>query len=342
MQGVKVFDSYTLTNRKLPINYHEMIERETIVLKYFKFGETTLYNIKKAYVTPFGVVIHKHKIVKESLCDYNANINNINTYIKKRVLRKVKKSNGQVVVFFNPFYINYYHFIAECITRLLSVYDKKEHVQPIVLSSSPKYVFSFLELLGYKNIITIEEDEILYCEDIILPSQTTVVHKQNPHIINLLSKILRKNVETIKHKFSDFKNIYISREKAIYRKVLNETDLLNAISRYDFKIVNFEDYSLLDCIAIMSNADCLLGVHGAGLTNMIFMDSQKLIIHLIHEGHHDPSFYNLATAMQHDSIFIQGRGEYADPRGVCYDSFFVDIPKVLEYLEENLLQQLPN
>jgi hypothetical protein len=66
---------------------------------------------------------------------------------------------------------------------------------------------------------------------------------------------------------------------------------------------------------------------------MIFMDKGKLVFHLIHEGQFEDTFYNLATAMDHESVFIQGTAENKDARGVCYDNFEVDLEKLETYLK---------
>lgn len=69
-------------------------------------------------------------------------------------------------------------------------------------------------------------------------------------------------------KISD--RIYISRQKARCRRVCNELAILPRLCGAGFKIVVCEDLSLADQVKLFINASCVLGPHGAGLTNMIF------------------------------------------------------------------------
>ena len=328
------FESYELINRPKPWNYDEMVGRHWIVGDEFRFGPTYLHELDNVYVSPYGVVYKNHQVVKESLSDYNSGIRHMPTYLKKLVLGKVMKVKGTSVAFFNPFYANFYHFTAECLTRLYCVYDQRESVQVLIHKDSPDFIESFARMLGFRHLVRIGDDEIAYCEKLLLPGQTTKVHKQHPTIIDAISSRLREAVSSDKGDYSDYRRIYVSRAKASYRKVTNEAELVTLLDKYGFKTVNFEDHSIEERISFMKNVDVLMGIHGAGLTNMLFMDKGKLVIHLIHEGQHEDTFYNLATAMRHDSVFMQGKAENKDDRGVCYDNFEVDLEKLEGYLKK--------
>jgi hypothetical protein len=73
-------------------------------------------------------------------------------------------------------------------------------------------------------------------------------------------------------------NIYISRKNAKRRKILNENSILNILERYDVVSYIMEDYSYIEQICIMKNVKVVFGLHGAGLTNVNFMQSGGKVI----------------------------------------------------------------
>lgn len=66
------------------------------------------------------------------------------------------------------------------------------------------------------------------------------------------------------------KRIYISRQKATGRRVVNEKHLESLLHEFGFEIFVCEQLSLAEQIQLFSNAEAIIGPHGAGLTNMIY------------------------------------------------------------------------
>lgn len=64
--------------------------------------------------------------------------------------------------------------------------------------------------------------------------------------------------------------IFISRNKAFTRKILNQDEVDTVLEKYDFKTVFLEDFRFAEQVAIFKNANAVIGVHGAGLTNILF------------------------------------------------------------------------
>ncbi|MEA5516182.1 glycosyltransferase family 61 protein [Nodularia sp. UHCC 0506] len=66
------------------------------------------------------------------------------------------------------------------------------------------------------------------------------------------------------------KRIYISRQKAKARRVVNEELLEPILNEFGFQILICEQLSLAEQVQLFSSAEAIAGPHGAGLTNMIY------------------------------------------------------------------------
>jgi hypothetical protein len=174
----------------------------------------------------------------------------------------------------------YYHWIAEILPR---IWMAKEHLDSC-LFAVPDYflekwpfVMDYFNLLGIKNLLILKNNESYFIDTIIMPTRAgeTFFRQTEP---------LEKGVLWLKEeslKISDKKlgkRLYISRDKANYRKVLNEKEILPILEKFNFERVFLEDYSLADQISICSNAEVIIGIHGAGLTNLLFLNNHTKLI----------------------------------------------------------------
>ncbi|KAJ8258554.1 hypothetical protein COCON_G00175660 [Conger conger] len=70
-----------------------------------------------------------------------------------------------------------------------------------------------------------------------------------------------------------------------YRRILNQQELINALKTvpsFEVKLVDykFKDISFLDQIRITHNSDIFIGMHGAGLTHLLFLPDWAVIFEL--------------------------------------------------------------
>ncbi len=64
--------------------------------------------------------------------------------------------------------------------------------------------------------------------------------------------------------------IYITRENADYRKIINEYDLVKMLKNDGYEIINTNLYEIKDQIKIFSRAKKIISAYGSGLTNIVF------------------------------------------------------------------------
>jgi capsular polysaccharide biosynthesis protein len=113
--------------------------------------------------------------------------------------------------------------------------------------------------------------------------------------------------------------LYISRRLAGRRKVVNEEELLVILQRYDFRVFYPEQHGFLEQVAIFSRVKWLVGEHGSGLTNLLFMAPGSAVLELHKDrtnelDHPSPLFWYMADALgihyYHQSCVTVGREDY--------------------------------
>ena len=101
------------------------------------------------------------------------------------------------------------------------------------------------------------------------------------------------------------KKVWISRQKANKRKITNFDEIKPILEKYNFAVIEFEDFSFKDNIIRAHNCEVIGGVHGAGLTNMIFMKKKSKVIEIRSDGDDSNNcFFSLASDMEHDYFYF--------------------------------------
>lgn len=77
--------------------------------------------------------------------------------------------------------------------------------------------------------------------------------------------------------------VYITRNKAKYRKVQNEQEVIDFLSPQGFSVIDFDDLSFWEQVALMKEVKEFVSIHGAGMANLVFAQTQIHVIELLHK-----------------------------------------------------------
>ena len=77
------------------------------------------------------------------------------------------------------------------------------------------------------------------------------------------------------------RRLYISRAGANKRKVVNEQELIEALAALGFESIEAESLRLADQARLFSEAELVVGAHGAGLTNILFAAPGTRVIEIL-------------------------------------------------------------
>jgi hypothetical protein len=108
-------------------------------------------------------------------------------------------------------------------------------------------------------------------------------------------------------KVTSKKIIYVSRSKAKYRKLVNEVELIKILKKNGVEIYNFDNLSLTEQIKIAKETYLFISIHGAALTNMLFMNKSQNILEIRHpDSEIQNCYFSLASALKHNYFYFLG------------------------------------
>jgi capsular polysaccharide biosynthesis protein len=119
--------------------------------------------------------------------------------------------------------------------------------------------------------------------------------------------------------------VFISREKAKWRRLVNEKECLRMLQRLGFQRRFMEELSFEDQIGAMRQASVLVAVHGTGLANMMFMPQGAHVVEISSAAFPNPQFYALAVSLELNYWLVMGRSEGRRP---AHDDIWVDLAEL--------------
>ncbi len=130
------------------------------------------------------------------------------------------------------------------------------------------------------------------------------------------------------------KKIMISRRNSHWRRLLNEDELRVVLLDYGFECVALEELSFLQQMELFQEASCVIGVHGAGLANVVFCRTNTAVLEIGSQDFPNAEYYRLAA-----SRGLRYRWIEATPSldaAVGYRDLRVDINAVVESIKANI------
>lgn len=199
-------------------------------------------------------------------------------FLLSRVKRLPTTRTNKVVCPLIPRYRNYYHWIVGTVPKIRYVekYQEKtgESVTFLLPHSPPQWIQETISLLGYST-----EQFLIAQESTYEPSRIVIPPHPFPGEKGDYRWIRQRVFDSldIKGNQNSNKRVYISREKAIGRRVVNEDILMETLSDYGFKKYHLEDRTVEENVRLFSSADMIVSPHGAGLTDIIFADDCTVV-----------------------------------------------------------------
>lgn len=329
-QPLKIHNGQTIV-RKHPVN---LIARDTPQFNHAfpdEIPPTYLLELKRAHILKDLIfTISPLSFYNDHTCR-----NPVKSGVKfKRLLRLLYPSHKikSGVWIGEEWGAEYYHWFVDALPRLMSVIDRMKPDTKLLLPDyyrSRSYIPASLEILGV-DAYYFNRDKHQVVNELLLPSFTAPFGKFNTQYIKMVRERLAIKGNTATDK------IYISRAKARIRRIKNESEVQTVMEAHGFRTYYLEDHSLRDQLDIFSRAKVIAGLHGAGLTNMLFAPSGAQVLELRNEGelgyYH---FYHLASDLDLSYYYLQCKGDTKDTYRVNVTVDIAMLEKTLSLMECN-------
>lgn len=193
---------------------------------------------------------------------------------------------------------NYYHWLIDTLPRLLRVqgtYPQHLLLLPAQLPPrhTPDYVTQSAKAFGFSHFFPLNTRQLLHAQQVIVPELTAESLYQDPVLIRQVRETLLAKLHLTRS--GRQRRVYASRSTQSVRRVANEDELLPLLLAQGFEIVHFEKLSFLEQVSLLHETSIFAGVHGANMTNLLFLPPGAAVVELLSAAHGDLCYFRLAS-----------------------------------------------
>lgn len=224
---------------------------------------------------------------------------------------------------------NYFHWMTDCLPRLWLGLQEGRSDKVILMESFKNlpYVTQSLDLLGIQPVY-FKSGENLWVKNLVLTGRTA-----NFTNFNLPLTQLTREKLSVKSAVSPFRKVYVSRKLAPKRKVYNELEVELLVRKKGYEIIYMEKMSLKEQLTLMAETRILVSLHGAALTNMLFMQEGQTVVELRNQNDDKTNcYFNLASALGIRYFYTLNKGDSANSISSDFTVDLFALEKVLDEL----------
>lgn len=232
-------------------------------------------------------------------------------------------------------YTNYYHWFAEWLPRIVLALEEGLPAQSILLPPLVnQWAEDSLRLLGINPGRLPEDGDAWRVGRLTFVGES--VHHGPAHravMQRLSARMILPDGQ---------KKIWISRRDAQHRRLLQEADIEAWLAGRGWEIVQMERLDLETQLKVMAGARALAGVHGAGLTNMLFVQRPIAVLEIGLNERPSPEYYHLASCLGHSYWYVSARSA-GRHRSLLHDDIIAPVDEVKKAVSEleTFLEQRP-
>ncbi|AFM04307.1 hypothetical protein Fleli_1917 [Bernardetia litoralis DSM 6794] len=305
---------------------HEL-EKQLPSIHVLKLSNTYLVNgylVKIAGFKNYNSYTHTYSISKKRI------ILNFAKVILSNLLSKTKHIENAIFATDN-WSDGYFHWLTDVLPRTLVAKKSNTNNNAELLLPKKLEGYDFAKITGKKlhqKLYFYEKNQVYQIKEIILPSHIANSGNYDKELMQEIRKLF-----TSPQKVQNLgKKIYISRQKSRFRKINNEDEVQQLLKKYNYETHYFEDYNFEKQIELMQQTTSLIGLHGAGLTNMLFMNPNTKILEIRNqEDKHNNCYFSLASDLDIDYYYLLSEGDSSHTHTVNIE---VNIRK----LEQSILE----
>lgn len=245
--------------------------------------------------------------------------------------------------------VNYYHWVLEILSQLQFVHELPSQYAdyPVLMSGNSQHIpaiKALIEAIGIDRPIVFLKNIVSYCVTDLL-----LISAPNNYITNFKGSAYG----LAEYSFARPESIMFLREKALslsagvacnalpkrvflgrkgFIRPYNQTEVFALLEPAGFVCIYMEELSIQRQVAIMANAEVIIGPTGAAWTNIIFASAgAKSLCWMANEVGAVSCFSNLAAIVGVDMEYITYSANTSDTREIYYKEYAVDAQAVASW-----------
>lgn len=228
----------------------------------------------------------------------------------------------------------YFHWMHSILPKLglLSEFSSTNRMRSLcrVIAPFQKQTLDMLQL-DQRHLMGIGAEDAMFCPQLYYA--TPMVRNgdfwRRPRFV---SDFLRAFGDHVAPTHSQVPYLYISRQDAGVRKILNEEQIIETLRQRGFYSVELAKLSLADQVTLIKGAKVIVGGHGAGLANISFAPQDCKVIEIISPSRLWPTYRAIAARGGQPYGFVLAEASDDPVNG----HFTVDVDKVMRTLDQML------
>jgi len=200
---------------------------------------------------------------------------------------------------FNRHWANAGHWISDCVPAISS-YDslasayREDGSNPVILVPplNPRMLRS-LQLIGIdpESVKEVDPNQVIALDRLVVSSLLCGRTAPSPFCSNVYEKMVKRlNVQTPASERTAGRGIYVSRLDGSSRQIRNEQQVIEKLRNRGITPIIVSNMSMDERIEKFSNAEFVVGSHGAGMANISFCHPEA-VIYEIFPAHYLQSFH---------------------------------------------------
>lgn len=224
----------------------------------------------------------------------------------------VEKITGRVALLSSLAGHVYYHWMFDILPRLellrRSDLKFKEIDWFVVNSLSKPYQQETLNLLGIAQDKIIESDRHSHIQasELIVPSFPGYLDWVPEGTIKFLRETFLPQINSNRNNQNHAK-IYVSRARAKNRRLVNEIEVSQLLTKSGFVTVFLEEMSFLEQVKIFANAKMIVSPHGSGLTNLVFCSPHTQVVEFFSPNYIRTDYWMISQQLDLRHYYIVGQ-----------------------------------
>jgi capsular polysaccharide biosynthesis protein len=201
--------------------------------------------------------------------------------------------------------MNYWHFLSDMlgVVVLIDKYNLPKNIPLIVPQKLADQKF-FKQVIAYSPELqsrnwVIQDDTYILADKVFFCQKMPNQKDQLEGLLNLLNiKDADKNSS---------RKIYVRRSPSRIRFINNDEEIQKIAIKCGFEVVDCDNLNFAQQVALFSESSHVIGIHGAGLTNIIWRkNAPSTLLELFPEDYIHPGYFWAAKSFGKDYLALSG------------------------------------